>query len=372
MKVHKRINDDPDYYTDKMQELNPEQSEDKNYPIDAASKLGREIIGKLFREEKALLKSYKLTEDEYLNKICLCSYVAHKAWRGEKIEPKAIANFHLSIKNSLILLSIPRLFESFRIMKKFEYSNSHSGQISELVMISLSECYNKMNVSVPLDLINLSSTFFCQKNTSVKEAYNLENSKSENNFGNLDKNFTRATTLNTPKMDTSFEEILEEEEKEEIKKNLITKPKPRLIDQRRYLTEEIRSHKIFQKMKFWETCLIYSLKSSKDRFDFHDSRLSVDPELIRQNFISQIARTFMSLVLHMSEFKCSRVFVEDLMMRYFKKYKLPNKSVEELISFIDKSYGGKGKRRSVNLVYSQQGRKKSGSSGKKTIFGLLG
>lgn len=371
MKVHKRMNEDPDYYVDKMHELNPDKQEGLNYPVTDASNLGREIIGKLFREEKSLLKVYKLKENEYLNKICLCSYVTHKAWRGEKIEPKALSNFILCIKNHLLLLSFPRLFESFRIMKKFEYSNSNSGQISELVMICLSECYNKMNVSVPLDLINLSSTFFCQKIAS-KDSYSMDKFKSQNNLSNNGNGFKRSSTQKgSEMMDTSFGELLEDE-KERIKKDLKNKSKPCLVEQRKYLTEEIKSHKIFQKMKFWETCLIYSLKSSKDRFDFHDSRLSVDPELIRQNFISQISRTFMSLVLHMSEFGCSRVFVEDLMMRYFKKYMLPKKSVEELVRFIDSSYGGKRKKKAQKLVYSQQGRKESGSSGKKTIFGLLG
>lgn len=304
-----------------------ELDSDDLYPINKESNLGKLIIDQYFPGIEEELSFYRLTKNEYLNRLTLCSYVVSKSWRGQEVDSKAILNFITSLKSHLILLSFPRILESFRIMKMFEYSSSSCIQLAELVMICLTECYNKSNISVPLDIINLSVTFYCKKSSKIQSCEYSENEIIKEEINDEMNEVISDTTVETDERISSRKES----------KNSID-----LNCDRSYLNEEIKSHKIFSKAKFWETCLVYSLKLSKDRFDFHDVRLSVDSQIIKENYIAQISRTFMSQIMHMKEFGYKRKATEELIVSYSKKYKLPNYSVKEMFDFIEMSYGKEG------------------------------
>lgn len=285
-----------------MKELDPENL----YPINDDSNLGQILFGKFFSKQENELVEYNITKNEYFNRISLCSYVVSKAWMGEKLDSKAVVNFASSLRNRLILFSFPRILESFRIMKKFEYSSCYCSQLKELIMICLTECYNKRNVTVPLDIINLCGTFHSKK---------------------CPKKMRKKSSQCT------VETQIQSSRKESMESGILFKEK------KKQLSEEIKSHKIFSKVKFWETCLIYSLKTSRDKFDFHDTSFSIDQKIIKKNFISQITRTFMGQILQMQEFGFKNEAIEDLSLHYIERYQLPNQSVKELLVFLKENVG---------------------------------
>lgn len=218
---------------------------------------------------------------EYLNQICMVISVVVNAWAGEAPANKDLDKFITSLKQTEVLLSFPQILQNFRKLKKFEITKSGFKTVVEMTMICLTECNNNFNVTVPLELINMAGTYY----------------------------------------------------------KLISDGK------KVYLLDGIKNHKIYQLKDFWEACLLWSISDSKENYDFHDVRYSIETVHVKNGFVDQIVNNFMTISMYMKEYSRSKETVMELMTEYIKKYRLPEKRLGRIWTFLMTAYesdGGRG------------------------------
>lgn len=107
-----------------------------------------------------------------------------------------------------------------------------------------------------------------------------------------------------------------------------------------YILDGIRSHGIFKDIKFWEACLLYQMSSNREDFDFHNERYSIDINLVTENYVSKITKTFMGIALHMKDVSMSTATIIEILTKYARKYRIPPESFEELQNFLDMTFAG--------------------------------
>jgi hypothetical protein len=257
-------------------------------PFFYKSNLGKKVAKRISPEVKAYLQKINLPESDYLNGICLMSNMLVCAWKGEQARGQDLDQFIDLLKHPLYFLTFPTLFQSFRKLNSFEISKNGFKSVSEMVMICLTECSNLLNVTVPLELVNMAGTYFMRE----PQASEAQRGKKV------------------------------------------------------YLLEGIKSHKIFKNMEFWECCLMYMIAESKRSYDFHDVRYSVDANVVQNGFLSQIVNNFMTVAMHMKDFEADKEKVLELMNRYLNKYKVPDRAVGRLRTymmseFVESGTGGR-------------------------------
>ena len=119
-----------------------------------------------------------------------------------------------------------------------------------MIMICLTQAVANFNVSVPLELINMTGTYY-----------------------------------------QTLEINLIQDDKKVVKKS-----------KKIYLMDKIKDHKVFKSLDFWQACLIYSIAESKDGYDFHDVRYSIEQSIVKSGYVNQVVNNFMTLSMHMKEF----------------------------------------------------------------------
>ena len=146
-----------------------------------------------------------------------------KAWKGQKIAGYELDQYFTAIKNPLFFLCFPKMMQSFRKLNTFKVESQFVRIILDMLLMCLSQAALNFNVSVPLELINMAGTY-----------YHLE----------------------------KYTVVGEDGIKEKTKKV--------------YLMNGIKDHKIFKNFDFWHASLIYTIAESKDGYDFHDVRYSIE------------------------------------------------------------------------------------------------
>ena len=147
-----------------------------------------------------------------------------KVWKGEEATPTELSQFYTGIKNQLLFLCFPKLLQSFRKFNRFAIDENNFKHAAELILLALGHAMVVQNVSIPLELMTLSGTYY--------RHYQLTQADDSGKVYDSTK--------------------------------------------KQYLSEAINHHKIFKKMEFWHTALVYQITESKDNFDFHDVRYSID------------------------------------------------------------------------------------------------
>lgn len=236
------------------------------------------------------LEHYGIPLQEFLNKICLIAFNLHLSWEGDNMNSRITDAFISSLSHPLFTQCFSKMLQIFRKINRFELSQKAFENISELILICLTKCTVFYQVNVPLELINISGTYY------TKVSYGLDNEK-----------MRRHSEINLP-----------------LKKV--------------YLLQGIKKHNIFKNFKFWESSLLNLVNQSKEEFDFHDKRQSIEISLINENYKSKISKTFMTIAIHMNDLGCNKEMVMRLFGIYFEKYQLGDKFLIELNTFLASNF----------------------------------
>lgn len=132
-------------------------------------------------------------------------------------------------------------------------------------------------------------------------------------------------------------EVADEMTKEDEVLDILLEPIPQK-PVKYYILDGIRSHSIFKDIKFWEACLLYQMSTNREDFDFHNERYSIDVNLVTENYVSKITKTFMGIALHMKDVSMSTKTVIEILTKYARKYRIPSESFEELQTFLDLTF----------------------------------
>jgi hypothetical protein len=178
------------------------------------------------------------------------------------------------------------MLQAFRKFNRFLVDSENFKYAAELILLALGHSIIIQNVSVPLELVTLSGTYY--RNyllMQVQDSGDITESKNK-----------------------------------------------------QYLSEAINHHKIFKRMDFWHTALIYQITESRENFDFHDVRYSIDQNVVKSGFVTQVSNNFLSMSMHMREFGVEPAKIVEFLKENIKKYRLPKASVSRLESYIESSF----------------------------------
>lgn len=279
-KVQQSLIKNPELYSKIVQEEEEEKlALEKNHlhSIEEKSNIGIILLKKISVDPVSLekcksLKKSKMGQNEFCNKIAYLGHVLSTAWQGESVSGIMIDRFISSLSCSLVTQCFSKMLQVFRKSNKFRIEGKKSFEsLTELVLIILSKCSNFYQTTVPLEIINICGTYYLKKEPG------------------------------SPKI---------------------------------YLLQGIKKHNLFKNFKFWEAALLSLVNSSKEDFDFHDRRHSIEISLVNENYKSKISRTFMAIAMHMMDLDCNKEMVYRLFGVYFNKYKLEDKFLVELNQFL--------------------------------------
>ena len=255
------------------------------------SKLGPRITGEVPKRIKASLNKEGASSTEYSNGLCLMTYLLIKAWKGQKddITNSQMDQFINYSKNPALQLSFPDILQGFRKKNSFHIPEESFEVVCELIMICLTECFNHFNITTPLHLVNLSGTYFSEKKPPKAPA-----------VGGSGKAGSKGKKV--------------------------------------YLQDGVCQHKLFQRLDFWEACLLYSVSESKQKYDFHLETQSIDSGLIQDGFKSKIFGNFVSLAMFMKDFGVPKVDIGRLMYEYLDRYKMSEEFTHKLQTYINSTF----------------------------------
>lgn len=240
------------------------------------SDVGYQILGKDIKKDvRKFLNLQKKSATIYLNRLCSATSMLVNAWKGKEPSATDLDQFITYIKSSEMLLSFPHILEAFRKLKEFEINKSGFKTVVELTMIMLTECSNTFNVSVPLGLINMAGTYY--------------------------------------KIVSGNKKV--------------------------YIMDGIKNHKLYQSRDFWEACLLWKITTSKEGYDFHDVRFSVESRVVQDGFIDQIVGCFLTIAMHMNEFGRKKDTVFAILAEFVRRYKLPSRKAESIFDYLRMTFG---------------------------------
>lgn len=235
-----------------------------------------QILGKdVSSEIRNYINKNGKSTTEFLNQLCSVISMLINAWKGKSPSTLDLDYFITNTKNSEILLSFPQILQNFRQIKEFEITKSGYKTVVEMTMICLTECNNSYNVTVPMELINMAGTYFKVTDGGSKV----------------------------------------------------------------YILDGIKNHKIYQMKDFWEACLLWSISNSKENYDFHDERFSVETRYVKDGYMDQLVNNFLAIAMHMKEYSRSKETVLEIMNEYSTRYKLSKEKQERIRIFMDSAYG---------------------------------
>ena len=383
---------------------NPEKrycKHDLPYPIDESSEAGPVIYGAAVSDKvQKRLGKYKISPKEYLNSLAMMAYSITIAWQGEKLCAKNLDIFTKRLENPIFGLSFPRLCQVLRQINVFEVSPTGYESIVQLFNIALVYSYKQRNVSIPLELINLAGTYYKVVKLGVFEEdsddfepkitkegdrrlckiggfrVNCKELEAASNVGSIFSLNNEGSEPGESVLESPEPELAKKPKQEAKKKVLVRKKTQPQKEVKIYVLDGIRKHAIFRDTHFWEASLVYQVSNSIERFDFHQSSLSIEENVVNQNIKSQVVTTLMSIAFHMKDLKCSPDMAFKLMNKYIKKYKLPQTNRQMLLDFLDSAFYGDEKKKKnkaknstffskkkVKLVARKSGTMTGGDSG---------
>jgi hypothetical protein len=207
----------------------------------------------------------------------------------------------------------------------------------------LSSSRKKYNVAIPLELINLSSTYFTYREVEIEQnrvrspsdIFSLGTNSSEVR-GDLKTGLSEALLENGANITVDDLPVLSLGGK--TKSMNLPAVEKKTKKEKFYLLDGIKNHILFKDIKFWEACLLYQMSTNREGFDFHDVHHSIAESVVTENYISKITNTFMSIAMHMKDVSISTSSIIQMLSKYAMKYRIPTKSFESLQSFLDLTF----------------------------------
>lgn len=256
------------------------------------SELGSKIFGDLPLKVESGLEELEIRAQDFENTIGLLANAMVSAWKGKSVSGYEMEQFFTAIKNPVFFLSFPKMLQSFRKFNSFKIESKSFKIIADMILMCLTQANLNFNVSVPLELINMAGTYY------------------------------------------HFEEPDPHKKENPSKEKVKAKTKTKKV----YLMKGIQNHKIFKNFDFWYASLIYTNTESKEGYDFHDVRYSVDQSIVKSGFLNQVTNNFMTMGMHMKEFHLDSRQVIQFMGSNIRSYKLPKSAVERLKTFLDSTF----------------------------------
>lgn len=116
--------------------------------------------------EDKIVNKYDTPLNEFMNCLCLMAFTLVECWRGKVPTGKNLDNFIICIQKPVLYLCFPKLLQAFRKFNEFCLSQSGLESLIQSICICLNVCRGQHNVVIPLELINLSSTYYALKTPS--------------------------------------------------------------------------------------------------------------------------------------------------------------------------------------------------------------
>jgi hypothetical protein len=149
------------------------------YPIGPNIEFGKKMVPDIPSQvESKLIKKYKIPINEFMNSLCLMAFILAECWRGKAPTGKNLDNFIICLKKPVLYLCFPKLLQGFRKFNCFTLPVLGMDSLMQSINICLSSSRKNFNVAIPLELINLSSTYFTYKMVP-KEPHNRLRSPSD-------------------------------------------------------------------------------------------------------------------------------------------------------------------------------------------------
>lgn len=169
------FHDEPDLYMDTMKKLNEGKELAKQilYPIGPNIKFGMKMVPEIPNQiQSKLIKKYKISINEFMNSLCLMAFILAECWRGNVPTGKNLDNFILCLKKPVLSLCFPKLLQAFRKFNNFTLPVLGMESLIQSINICLSSSKKTLNIAIPLELINMSSTYFTYKEVPIEQKRN--------------------------------------------------------------------------------------------------------------------------------------------------------------------------------------------------------
>jgi hypothetical protein len=115
--------------------------------------------------ESQLLKKYNISVNEFANSLCLMAFTLAECWRGKVPTGKNLDHFIACLKKPVLYMCFPKLLQAFRKINVFSVTEAGMAELIHSISICLTFSKKNCNVAIPLELINLSSTYYTFKST---------------------------------------------------------------------------------------------------------------------------------------------------------------------------------------------------------------
>jgi hypothetical protein len=115
--------------------------------------------------ETKLFKKYNISANEFANSLCLMAFTLAECWRGKVPTGKNLDHFMICLKKPLFYMCFPKLLQAFRKINVFSVTEAGMDELIHSISICLTLSKKNSNVAIPLELINLSSTYYTFKET---------------------------------------------------------------------------------------------------------------------------------------------------------------------------------------------------------------
>lgn len=101
-----------------------------------------------------------MTSSDFRNSVALMGNLLIKIWKGEETTSLQMSQFYTGIKNQLLFLCFPKFLQSFRKFNTFAINEENFKHAAELILLALGHASSILNISVPLELMTLSGTYY--------------------------------------------------------------------------------------------------------------------------------------------------------------------------------------------------------------------
>lgn len=101
-----------------------------------------------------------------------------------------------------------------------------------------------------------------------------------------------------------------------------------------YLSEGIKSHNIFKRTTFWETCLLYKLHEAKNSYNFHSDTKSIDSRAVFEGYKESLRNVFYCIALQIKDFGMPGNEGGKLLQYYYSKLDLGDSGFENVLRIL--------------------------------------
>lgn len=252
-----------------------------------------------------------------------------ECWRGNSPTGKILEYFKNCLKKPVLFLCFPKLLQAFRKLNMFNLPDSGMESLIQIIQVCLNSSLKTFNITIPLELINLSSTYYSYKEVPKSPTTRL---RSQCDIFSIDQNSKEMNELMRLSLapNPDVPELYFDLETESLDCGVSNTKKEKF-----YLLDGIKNHVIFKDIKFWETCLLYQMSENQREFNFHEG--SIAESLVTKNYIFKVTNTLMSIAFHMKDVSINANSIMEMISKYAMKYRIPSSNFENLQGFLNQT-----------------------------------